>query len=234
MHFLAGKYFKVSEDKSKFEYVRAKRNEFFSSGWFSYSQAKLTSCLFQLSSCIRGLCQLSVLFNLGQQDTDSAVADAVVFLHLLNTALFHQSHTFCNQQQPHHGGNESPALVLCQWWAGLCNLLLSQSCRCDLYMPLIFHGLTKLTEWDEIAFCCARSLLWDKRANSRGEFICQSHLWLEWNKKLMPLREGEGRQRSLWCFCMISLHLFTCSNEEWPLEKFSLMLLMLEAALQNK
>lgn len=28
MHFLAGKYFKVSEDKSKFEYVRAKQNDF--------------------------------------------------------------------------------------------------------------------------------------------------------------------------------------------------------------
>lgn len=36
---------------------------------FSYSQAKLSSCLFQLSCWIRDLCQLSALFNLGQQDT---------------------------------------------------------------------------------------------------------------------------------------------------------------------
>lgn len=28
MHFLAGKYSKVSEDKSKFEYLRAKQNDF--------------------------------------------------------------------------------------------------------------------------------------------------------------------------------------------------------------
>lgn len=202
---------------------------------FSYTQAKLTSCIFQLSCCIRGLCQLSVLFNLGQQDTDSSVADTVVFLHLLNIALFH---AFCYWQQPYHGSNESPVLVICQWWAklhDLYNLLLSKCCRCDLWMPLISMAFMKLTGWDEIAFCCARSLLWDKRANSPGEFICQSHLWLEWNKKLMLLKEGEGTQRSsLWCFCMISRPLFTCTNEEWSLERFSLMLLMPEAALQNK
>lgn len=173
---------------------------FLSSGWFSYSQAKLTSCLFQPSCCIWGLCQLSILFNLGQQDTDSAVADIVVFLHFLHIASFHHSHAFCYRQRPYHGGNESPVLGICQWWAklhGLCNLLLSQCCRCDLWMPLISMAFMKLTEWDEIAFYCARSLLWDKRANSPGEFICLSHLWLEWNKKLMALREGEGRERDL-------------------------------------
>lgn len=187
-----------------------------SSGWLSYIQAKLTSWLFQLSCCIRGLCQLSVLFNLGQQDTDSAVADTVVFLHLLNIGLFHQSHAFCYQQQPYHGGNGSPVLVTCQWWAklhGLCSL--SQCCRCDLW-PLISMAFVKLTGRDEIAFCCARSLLWDKRANSPGEFICHSHLRLETvisfmtvsNKKLMPLREGEGRLKyllsdvSAWFLCL--------------------------------
>lgn len=140
---------------------------FLSSGWFSYSQAKLTSCLFQPSCCIWGLCQLSILFNPGQQDTDSAVADIVVFLHFLHIASFHHSHAFCYRQQPYHGGNESPVLGIRQWWAklhGLCNLLLSQCCRCDLWMPLISMAFMKLTEWDEIAFHCARSLLWDKRA----------------------------------------------------------------------
>lgn len=163
----------------------------------------------------------------------------VVFLHLLNIALFHQRHAFCYRQQPYHGGNESPVLVTCQWWAklyGLCNLLLSQCCRCDLWMPLISMAFMKLTEWDEISFCCARSLLWDKRANSPGEFICQSHLWLEWNKKLMPLREGEGRQRDLlsdvfaW-FLWLYLH---APMKSGSLEKFSVMLLMLEVTLQNK
>lgn len=157
---------------------------FLSSGWFSYSQAKLTSCLFQPSCCIWGLCQLSILFNLGQQDTDSAVADTVVFLHFLHIASFHHSHAFCYRQRPYHGGNESPVLGICQWWAklhGLCNLLLSQCCRCDLWMPLISMAFMK-THWMgwNCILLCKEPALRQKGKQSRRIYLPKSPMtWMK-------------------------------------------------------
>lgn len=133
--------------------------------------------------------------------------------------------------------------VLCWWYANgelsycVCTIFYSPSTAVtDPWVPLISMAFMKLTEWDEIAFYCARSLLWEKRANRPGGFICHSHLWLDWNEKLIPLRDRERVGPSpLWHFCMIYLLLFTSSNEEWSFEhSFLLMLVKLRAAIWIK
>lgn len=153
MHFLTGRYFKVSEDKAKFEYLRAKQGPFISSGYsFTVEQSK-TPCLFQLPCWIRDLHQLSALLNLGQQDTKPKWQ--ILLWQTLSSSIyptwlasFHQSHVFCYQQQQYHSSNESLVLVVGQWWAKLqClyNLLLSQYCRDDPWVPLISMAFMKVT-----------------------------------------------------------------------------------------
>lgn len=163
MHFLTGKYLRSMKTRQNLSISGKKRMIFSFFRVFSYSRAKLTSCLFQISCWIRGQCQLSALFNLGQQDTkpkwQTLLRQTLLSSSIYPTCrgLFHQSHIFCYQQQHYHGSNESPVLVVHQWWAKL--QCLSQYCRDDLWVPLISVAFMELTEWDEIAFYCAKSLL---------------------------------------------------------------------------